>query len=154
MTTTTDTTPMQAVAIDALRHFTTATRADGSTYVALGNNTIAPEWLRAACRLAHGGELPNDWRWLMIYEIVGAIAAGDLTDDDGAHELADRATDPYTVNLLRWLAEDIERIAYVEEARHSYGTATFVDELLRAQYYAIRDMADTILNAFRDQIAE
>lgn len=152
MTTTTDTTPLQTVATDALRYFEVAERTDGTRYVRL--TAEEPTWVREVIWAAHNGELPNDWRWLTIHSAFEAIARGEITDDDGAHEFADTTTDPHTVNLLRWLTEDIQRIGYVEDARHEFAgpTDTFAGELMRAQYLAIRDTVDTILNALRDQL--
>ena len=97
----------------------------------------APEWVRDMVCRCHDGELPNDWRYEMIYQIVSE-------PDAGPDELAD----VYTSDLLRWLSDSIGRIAYVDAISEDWGRPDLVmDQIRLGQIYAIDMMIQLIEEA-------
>jgi hypothetical protein len=72
----------------------------------------APQWVQ------HGDLLPDDWRYEAIRAALGAIHdLGEGTDlDDFASEWADQQADAYTAARFQWLASNLERQAYCDDA--------------------------------------
>src|SRR5205814_868731 len=65
---------------------------------------------------AHGGMMPDDWKYEFIQDALGALADGadeDRLDLDGLY--------PYTADRLRWLASHLDRPAYCDEAAGDAG---------------------------------
>ena len=75
-----------------------------------------PQWFTDLCHRAHGGMMPDDWRYEFIQDALGAI-------EDGAGE--DRldldALYPYTADRLSWLASHLDRPGYCDEAAADAG---------------------------------
>ncbi|MDC8457857.1 hypothetical protein [Marinobacter sp. DS40M6] len=90
-------------------------RDNGDTFVCLGDS--APSWCQDVCREVHGGLMPDDWRYSWI-----SLAADSLADidpdnwEDETHEIADGLIDVYNGRLLSWLASNLSRIGYCDEA--------------------------------------
>jgi hypothetical protein len=78
----------------------------------------APEWVREMAYAAHGGMLPDDWRYACISAAVDAIdEAGEDGDlDDRGAEFADGQVDVYTGERFAWLASNLTRQGYVDDA--------------------------------------
>lgn len=79
----------------------------------------APQWFTDLCHHAHGDMMPDDWRYEFIQDALNAI-------EDGADE--DRIDDldslyPYTADRLRWLASNLNRPGYCDEAISDMGEA-------------------------------
>ena len=76
----------------------------------------APQWFTDLCHAAHGGMMPDDWRYEFIQDALSAI-------EDGADE--DRldldALYPYTADRLAWLASHLDRPGYCDEAAAEAG---------------------------------
>jgi hypothetical protein len=102
--------------------FERATRPDSDeTYTRMKDD--APYWLEGLVRDAHGEFLPNDWRYDSIRSALGFIADNDLDADDlddGA-EWCDQNVDTYTGARLAWLASDLRRPGYCDEALDEFG---------------------------------
>lgn len=138
-------------------------RYNGEPFTTLADG--APDWLYEACREAHCGEVPNDWRWdacrsicEQLVERCGFAGVSDpLSDDDVWHEVADGLVDVYTSDRLRWLADNLERVALVDEAHDEYGWSTdqgVAGLIGTAQYLTLRDMCETIGRAMADNYGE
>ncbi len=126
-------TSLGEIAAGAAEQFEIAKRtSDEEEYVRLKDG--APEWLKDAVHEAHGDLLPDDWRYSMAREAFQTIA--EAVDTDGIesieNEFADN-TDVYTADLLKWLASNLTRIGYCDEANNEYGFQkdTTTEEIIR-----------------------
>ena len=134
-------------------YFVRNTRPDGSSFVTLSDDR--PEWLQTAVYEAHDGETPNDWRYQTAAHIVELLADYDLADiDDYRDELADSLVDIYTHDLLAWLAADLNRTGYCDEAWNddlaSASDDGIVGLIRLGQYVAITAMVDILAAAIAD----
>lgn len=98
----------------------------------------------------HGDELPNDWRYETIVNILDAIVDdnGETDPGDLAFGIADNLTDIYNSSLLKWYADHTNRLAYVDYARDEGLISDNLDaiaQLTIGQNECIRIMADLIL---------
>ena len=97
---------------EAYAYFEKATRTNGADYWRVKSG--APEWLKDLCFAAHdaGAMLPDDWRYAFIAEALAALSE-EREDDIEA--------DIYTGELSAWLASNVNRVAYVDDATEEYG---------------------------------
>lgn len=137
---------------------TTTHRPDRSTYTHLSE---AAYWqpirddLQEVCRLAHRGELPNDWRWEMIESIAQRFleysepeAKAWSADDfqDVVYEIAENLGDYGTSSLAAWISENPSRADFEDEPESSF---VGIPSLMRwRQIEEIQSMAFEMLNAF------
>jgi hypothetical protein len=91
------------------------TRTNGDEFIRLRDNS--PDWMSDALFAAHGNMLPDDHRYEFIQEAANLISQADDLDE-GGYEME---ADVYNADLLRWLASDLTRAFYVDEAMESYG---------------------------------
>jgi hypothetical protein len=78
----------------------------------------APAWFSDLCREAHGGMMPDDWRYEFIQDSLSALedeADEDGIDLDGLY--------PYTADRLDWLTSHLDRPAYCDEVARDLGAA-------------------------------
>ena len=128
--------------------FEARTRANGDRFDCLKDE--APEWMGDAMRDAHGGMMPDDWRYSAARSIVEALA--DDADPDDMGERIDGLVDVYTGRLTAWLASHGARVGYCDEAAAEYGPFDSVDRLLMAgQYRELEEIAGALIQAIRDQ---
>jgi hypothetical protein len=76
----------------------------------------APQWFTDLCHHAHGGMMPDDWRYEVIQDALGALADGadeDRWDLDALY--------PYVADRLDWLASHLDRPGYCDEAAEDAG---------------------------------
>jgi len=104
---------IQDKAREAYEWFETATRDDGSSYVRTKDGR--PEWVQDLVFTAHGEFMPDDWRYRKIMEALEFIADND-DPEDTSYEFADGAVDVYTSARLAWLASNLNRASYCDEA--------------------------------------
>jgi hypothetical protein len=104
-------------------------------------------------RELHDEELPNDWRYQIIVQILDALIEDSeyKSDDDWlgwAFNVADQLTSVYTSELAAWFAENPSRTSYhdeaIEESLVEY-EASLSDRLMLAQNICIRKMAEQIV---------
>jgi hypothetical protein len=80
----------------------------------------APEWVSELVHEAHGSFLPDDWRYDCIHSALSHIAdsgaddEADLADED--HAFSDGHVDVYNARRAAWLASNLERGGYCDEA--------------------------------------
>jgi hypothetical protein len=95
-----------------------ATRADGTEYRMLREDCPMYEDLRAIIQDAHNGELPNDWRFGMVYDLAHALLdysqpqACAVTVDEFRECIGDIVAtqgDTSTYALLVWLSDNVAR---------------------------------------------
>ena len=103
------------------------------------------ETYQSFVRALHDEEMPNNWRYEIIHDLLNAFVNeydGDL--EDHLSEIADGLVDIYNFDRAKWLAEDINRGCELIETTSE---TTSIFELIGiAQYKAIYQMGSQILN--------
>lgn len=133
--------------------FETRKRDDGTEFVALKDGV--PEWALDFVREAHGTEwMPDDYRYETIREALWALADMDEGQDvdELATEFADD-TNPYNYDLLKWLASNLRRASYADEAQDEGLCSPDMDLYQRialGQYMERREIFQNVLNAFQN----
>lgn len=115
---------LSEIAADGYRGMERATRDDGSTYVRVRDE--APAWLRDNLHEIHGTDmLPDDWRFEVIRDALGALDDSGCDDrndaDEVPHEIADSAVDTYNSDRAAWLASHLVRGEITDEAVAEFG---------------------------------
>lgn len=89
------------------------TRDNGNDFYTLKDGS--PEWMRDVIHAAHGPDLmPDDWRYSFINDCAGSLFYEDDPDE------IELEADVYTGRLTDWLASNINRVYYLEEAMTEY----------------------------------
>jgi hypothetical protein len=146
-------TDIYELAGEAYGQFETRARNDGENYVTLKDN--APEWLQDLVHDAHGDFLPDDWRYQSIRDAIGFIhdvEPGDLND---GHEFADQNVDTYTGSRFAWLASNLQRAGYCDEAAAEFGTdpeGGIVQLIGMGQYMESLEVWASVVEGLREQI--
>ncbi len=123
-------------------------RLNAESFYALKDGS--PEWMLDAVRDAHGSFAPDDWRYSAIRGLVAAIADGADPDDMG--EAIDSEVDVYTGHLTAWLASNVQRVAYCDEARHDCGAPASMEEAMQqGQYMELQEIAASLAESLRAQ---
>lgn len=104
-------------AAEARRHFQTVQRRGEDIWTRTDD---APEWVEELTQKAHRDFLPDDWRYQFIVEALDAIA----TDGEDATVEADI----YNGALYGWLASNVNRASYVDEATEELGHADTISQ--------------------------
>lgn len=141
---------IQDLAREASSYFERAYRVDGdedSAYVRTKDGT--PEWVRDLVQSAHGEMFPDDWRYDQIENALDHIADSD-DPEDSRHEFADNAVDVYNAARFAWLASNIDRQYYCDEAQNEFGIdpdATITDRIGLGQYFEADEVYGLTLQA-------
>jgi hypothetical protein len=118
----------------------------------------APPWFTDLCRHAHGGMIPDDWKFEFTQDALGAIADGadeDRLDLDSLY--------PHTADRLDWLASHLDRPGYCDEAAEEAGgppadILTFVawgmDRELRVVFDLVRGRLEELADELGDEGVE
>ena len=133
-----------------------ATRTDGTEYRMLREDCPMHDDLQTIVRNAHNGELPNDWRFDMVYDLCHAFldysqpqgqvfTADDYRDRIG--DIAETQVETGTYALLTWLADNVARCEFDDEGAWSSDDlgSSIADLARRRQQEEIDWMAHTIL---------
>ncbi len=139
---------VQEAANEARSYFVSKTRDDGTSYIATKD---APEWVGDLCYEAHGGMLPNDWRYDAIDSALDYIAAGD----DDVVEFADAQVDVCTSDLLAWIGSHGHRMGYCDEAQEQGGVdaeANISQRIMVGQYLEASEVYGLVLAALEDHV--
>jgi hypothetical protein len=134
-----------------------ATRTDGTEYRMLREDCPMHDDLQDIIRAAHDGELPNDWRYGMTYDLAHALLeysqpspkAWTLEDfQDVVGDIAELHADTSTYALLTWLADNVSRCHFDEPEIwcDSADGSDIADLAQRRQREAIDTMAHAILS--------
>lgn len=135
--------------------FELRTREDGSEFWALTPEARqTPDDLAIFIGELHDGELPNDWRYRKIVEILDAIVETSKYNEDPcwsdeAPAIADQLTCIYTAELAAWIGENGNRASYHDEAMEEgcvSPSSTLADRLQVNQFCCIRQMVDQIMS--------
>ena len=133
--------------------FTTKERTGGSQYRTLCEG--APDGVRDAIQEAHGGELPNDWR----YEKASMIwmALEEATENGwgpNKDEEIDSLVDIYNGELLQWLADIPSRVDLVDQASGEFfvgSRTTIINQIQGAQHQTLTEMWDILEAEYQNQ---
>jgi hypothetical protein len=155
MTSMTDTT-LQQLAASAGEWFETKQRDNGDTFVALKDGK--PEWLQDLVATAHGDDfLPDDYRYKWARDALEYIAEVD-DPDDASGDFADQAVDVYTGARFAWLASNLNRASYCDEAAAEFGagdTATDIVSMVGwGQYAEASEVYGLVLQALEARLSE
>jgi hypothetical protein len=131
----------------------TGPREDGERYWRTKDGT--PDWVRDLVHAAHGGMLPDDWRYATIAHALESLARG--TDPDDSGEFADGYVDVYNHDRLTWLASYGYRQGYVDDACAQFGTladASIMDRIGLGQYLEASEVFSSVVSSLEDRMDE
>ena len=133
-----------------------ATRTDGTEYRLLREDCPLHDDLQTIVRDAHNDELPNDWRFSMIYNLCHAFldysqpqpqmfTADDYRDCIG--KIVENHVETGTYALLTWLSDNVSRCCFDDEGAWSSDDlgSNIADLAQRRQREEIEWMAHSIL---------
>lgn len=107
----------------------------------------APDWVESLCHHAHGDMMPDDWRYEFIDDALSALADGAEEDGVDLDTLY-----PYTADRLAWLASQIDRYSYCDEAADDFG-APPKDIMTWVAWGMARELAE-VYDLIRSRLAE
>ena len=98
-------------------------------------------------RELHDDELPNNWRYEIITDLLQNFVNEYDQDDleNYLHEITDSLVDVYNADLIKWVSDDISR-GCQEINIQIEGRYNLFDVIRNAQFEAIYDMGNKILN--------
>ena len=126
-------------------------RDDGSSFWACTDQV--GDDLQDFIRGLHDDELPNNWRYATIVQILDAIVERSSYVDEWADEagdIADQLTSFWTCVLAAWVAENSSRASYCDEEVEEGllpAESSLYDRLEAGQRRCIREMTEAILLA-------
>jgi hypothetical protein len=141
-----------------------ATRTNGTEYRMLREDCPMHDDLQDIIRAAHDGELPNDWRFGIAYDLCHALldysqplACAVTLDDyrDWVGDIVELKVETSTHALLVWLADNVNR-CYFDEPEvwcDSADGSDIGDLAQRRQREAITTMAHVILQGVADLVS-
>lgn len=112
---------IQGLATRAVSYFERRTRPparpgdEPSTFWTLKDRF--PTWVQELAHKAHGEMLPDDFKYETIVDALEALAEGQNPEEPNLE------ADIYNHDLLTWLASNLERAGYVDEAAEQFGHA-------------------------------
>lgn len=142
---------LQELAGEAYAGFVRGTRDDGSEYWHRKDDA-ADDWLQELCYSAHGDMLPDDWKYEFIAQSLSALA--DHEDEDSARDRATEA-DIYTGERLRWLASNLTRAGYCDDAAEEWGAQSDIVQFIGLGQAAEKtEVFYSVLRSLRDRLEE
>jgi hypothetical protein len=137
-------TDLSRKAREALGYFEKALRRNGVEFWRAKDG--APQWVTDLCFVAHarGAMLPDDWRYEFIVQALNVL-------DEGS----DLEPDINMSDLCSWLASNVNRVAFVDEAREERGAESLgiVEQLQYGQLAEKQEVLDQV-TAFLEELTE
>lgn len=141
-----------------------ATRTDGTEYRMLREDCPMHDDFQDIIRAAHDGELPNDWRFGMTYDLCHALldysqplACAVTLDDyrEWVGDIVELRVDTSAHALLTWLADNVSRCHFDEPEIwcDSADGSDIGDLAQRRQREVIDTMAHAILQGLADLVS-
>lgn len=131
-------------------------RDNGEKFYTLRDGS--PQWMTDAVHAAHGDMLPDDWRYEAIALAADTLAQAEDDDlDDLGHEWADGAVDTYNADRLRWVASNLNRPYYVDDAREEgliEPGADLLTQLGVGQYQELREVWSLLVEHLTEMAEE
>lgn len=151
---TTETT-LSTLADEAYNWFETAyrdeARRDETRYIRLKDGR--PEWIHDLVHSAHGDFGPDDWRYECIRAALNAIDENE--GDEDSHDFADSHVDVYTGARLEWLASNLNRMGYCDEAVSEglvQADADIAERVGVGQYVEAQEVYGLVLEALQERL--
>jgi hypothetical protein len=144
-------TELQRLAKIAAQSFEVATRDNGDEFVRITDGS--PGWITELVHAAHGDMLPDDYRYRWAADACEFLAEA-ADPDDAAHEFIDSCVDVYTGGRIAWLASNLNRANYCDEAVETYaiGAETEIVERVGFGMYAEADEVYSLVRSFLDDL--
>ena len=133
--------------IEQLRKFYDAFIIEPSGHIQLKEDQ--KETYQDFVRELHDDELPNNWRYTIITDLLQNFVNEYEQDqlEDSLSEIADSLVDVYNVDRARWLADDVSRGCIdLKNLNIDEPNMTIFDLIGQAQYELIYSMGYQILN--------
>lgn len=107
-----------------------------------------PTWVREMAFAAHGDMTPDDYKYQYIVDTLDALSEGVNPDEPNFEP------DPYNTNRTKWLASNLNRAYYVNDAVIEYGSegTDILDDIGLGQIYEKRQVWEIVLNALQVQL--
>lgn len=110
----------------------------------------ASQELKDSVMKAHGERLADDWTFGIYYSILGSLIDSGAKTVEKAQEMEDEIidglVDVYTSDLTAWLNSSVDNVFYLERAVKELGAKDGFQILAGAQYLAIEDIFQEVLN--------
>src|SRR3990167_1208703 len=131
---------IQDLAAETAEWFTEGKR-DKEEFVKLKDK--APQWIKDMVREAHEGMLPDDHKYDFVLRALYHISD---TKDPDSPELE---PDVYTGDLLNWLASNLERAGFVDEAVGELGHSEqgIIGDIMLGQVHEMEQVYSVALQA-------
>ena len=148
---------VQQLAAAAASCFESASRDNGDDFIRIKDGS--PEWVTELVHAAHHGFtdfLPDDYRYTWAFQACEWLAEGN--DPDESSEFADSCVDVYTGRRLAWLASNLNRASYCDDAGWDLGFTidrkTGIVELIGlGQFAEAAEVFALVLRALEDSVA-
>lgn len=150
---------IQSLATEVSREFVKGTRTDGLTEYWLRKEN-KQDWIQEAIHAAHGDMLPDDWRYEFIVQALNAMSEYD--NPDTARDSLE--LEPYTDMLTAWLASNVNRVGYVDEAVAEFGHTslnnTYADykgiigDIAVGQLFERHEVFDSVRESLEKRLSE
>ena len=134
------------LAKEALGWFITDTRDNGEEFVKTKEGR--PDWLKTLIFTAHGGMIPDDYRYKFIENSLQYIADQDEDADD--LDCPEIEADSYTSELTKWLHSRNDRVCYLTEALETFGIKDGFAALQLAQLREREEVYHSVLSSLRE----
>jgi hypothetical protein len=139
---------IQTLATDLNGSFIKKTRSNGESFNCLTDDHA--DWMQDVCRIAHGDQLPNDYRFEMIRDCLAVIIEAD--DLDGAQDQLSEYVPVYNSDLIGWLASSNSRHCYVDEGMADGWESFSILEMIGFGYLVeLRETFDLLVSALEKE---
>ena len=140
---------IQTLATEVLQYMDTRTHTmDKKPLITV--REAAPAWIHDLIQRAHGGMLPNDWRYAAIKTILEHIEDADDPDD----ALENWEPDIYDRDLVDWLRSYGSRKQYVDDAVKEYGWTYLMEALQLGQRFEMEEIFDMVITGLQARKSE
>jgi hypothetical protein len=133
------------LAKEALGWFITDTRDNGEKFVKTKEGR--PDWLKNLIFTAHGGMMPDDYRYKFIENSLQYISD---QDEDVGLDCPEIEADIYTSDLTKWLHSRNDRVCYLTEALETFGIKDGFAALQLAQLREREEVYHSVLSSLRE----
>lgn len=129
----------------AREFFTKDKRLSGESY--WHTTDKAPQWVKDLCQEAHGGMLPDDYRYLYIVESLEAII-----DNNGDSDSVELEADCRTSELTTWLASCTTRAEYVDQSIEEFGQSAegVLQQIGMGQFLEKQEVLQSVVSSLED----
>lgn len=116
------------------------------------NKDGCPEWVKQIVYTGHGSDfLPDDWRYNCIWNALGHIHDADGEEDSA--EFCDGEVDVYNGARFAWLASNIQRQFYVDDAVANFGQPeSITDAIGYGQYEEAGEVYSLVYRALEEYV--